>query len=128
MLEALSIILAFQLLGEALSYSLNLPVPGPVIGLVALFASWPMLSRFQQPLDELSSSVLQHLGLLFVPAGVGVSLHLGLIAAWWAPLLLALVASLLATVFTVVWVFGWLARRHRGPGGGGDDAPPGSTA
>ncbi len=123
MLEALSIILAFQLLGEALSYSLHLPVPGPVIGLVALFACWPLLHRFHQPLDALSGSVLQHLGLLFVPAGVGVSLHLSLIAAWWAPLLLALVASLLATVFAVVLVFGWLARR----GGGRDGAQPGSS-
>jgi putative effector of murein hydrolase LrgA (UPF0299 family) len=111
MLEALSVVLALQLLGESLSHGLNLPIPGPVIGLFGLFMTWPLLTRLQGRLDELSTSVLSHLGLLFVPAGVGVSLHLSLIAAWWAPLLLALVGSLAATALVVVGVFGWLDRR-----------------
>jgi holin-like protein len=109
MLEALSVVLAFQLLGEALSYSLHLPIPGPVIGLVGLFVCWPALRRWHQVLEEFSTSVLSHLSLLFVPAGVGVSLHLGLIAAWWGPLVLALVVSLAASVMAMVWVFGALA-------------------
>jgi holin-like protein len=113
MLEALSVVLAFQLLGEALSFGLHLPVPGPVIGLVGLFISWPLLSRLHGRLDQWGHHVLSHLGLLFVPAGVGISLHLGLIAAWWAPLLLALVVSLAATVLVVVGAFGWLSRRER---------------
>jgi holin-like protein len=108
MLEALSIVLGFQLLGEALSHWLKLPVPGPVIGLFSLFMTWPLLARLHSELERVSTSVLSHLGLLFVPAGVGISLHLGLIAAWWAPLLLALVASLMATAAIVAWVFGWL--------------------
>ena len=113
MLEALSVVLAFQLLGEALSFGLHLPVPGPVIGLVGLFMTWPLLSRMHGRLDQWGHQVLSHLGLLFVPAGVGISLHLGLIAAWWAPLLLALVVSLAATVLAVVGAFGWLSRHDR---------------
>jgi holin-like protein len=110
MLEALSTLLAFQLLGEALSHALALPIPGPVIGLVALFFAWPHLRGLQQDLASVSSTVLGHLGLLFVPAGVGVMLHVGLIAAWWAPLLLALVLSTLVTVCVVALLFTRWAR------------------
>ena len=105
MLEALSILLAFQLLGEALSYGLKLPIPGPVIGLVALFWVWPRLPSLHKDLAEVSTTILGHLGLLFVPAGVGVMLHVGLIAVWWAPLLLALVVSTAVTVVCVAWFF-----------------------
>jgi holin-like protein len=105
MIEALSILLAFQLLGETLSYTLQLPIPGPVIGLVFLFLAWPRLPSFQTDLAEVSTTILGHLGLLFVPAGVGVMLHVGLIAVWWAPLLLALVLSTGVTVGCVAWLF-----------------------
>jgi holin-like protein len=111
MLEALSLLLAFQLLGEMLSYTLKLPIPGPVIGLIALFLLWPRLPSFQTDLAEVSTTILGHLGLLFVPAGVGVMLHVGLIAAWWAPLLLALVLSTAVTVVCVAWLFSRWSKR-----------------
>ncbi len=110
MIEAISLLLGFQLLGEAIAYGLKLPVPGPVIGMVGLFFAWPHLARWQQRLTTLSTGLLSHLGLLFIPAGVGVMLHLGLIAAWWAPLLLALVLSTVLAMATVVGVFS-LCRR-----------------
>lgn len=113
MLEGLAALLGFQLLGEVLSYGLHLPVPGPVIGLLALFIAWPRLPRLQQGLEQVTGTVLAHLGLLFVPAGVGVMLHVALIAAWWAPLLLALVLSTVLTMTAVVWIF---ARWGRGRG------------
>ena len=105
MIEAIAVLLAFQLLGETASYVLKLPVPGPVIGMVALFIAWPYLPRWQPRLAELATGLLSHLGLLFVPAGVGVMLHVGLIAAWWAPLLLALTLSTVVTMVSVVWLF-----------------------
>ena len=36
MLGALTILLVFQLVGEAISHGLGLPVPGPVIGFILL--------------------------------------------------------------------------------------------
>ena len=111
MLEALSTLLAFQLLGETIAHGLNLPVPGPVIGMAALFFAWPHLPRLQAALDRVAGALLSHLGLLFVPAGVGVMTHVGLIAAWWAPLLLALVLSTALTLACVAWVYGWLDRQ-----------------
>lgn len=105
MLEAFALLLTFQLAGEAISYLLGLPLPGPVIGMVALFACWPWLGRAREAVDHFGSTLLTHLGLLFVPAGVGVMLHLDLLAAWWWPLLLALVASTALTMALAVWLY-----------------------
>lgn len=105
MLEALTLLLLFQLLGEALAYLLALPLPGPVIGMLGLFLCWPLLGRWKERVEALGVGLLSHLGLLFVPAGVGVMLHLDLLAAWWAPLLLVLVASTALTMALTVWIF-----------------------
>ena len=40
MLGALTILLVFQLAGEAISHALELPVPGPVIGFLLLLGAW----------------------------------------------------------------------------------------
>lgn len=105
MLEAISLLLLFQLLGEALTHLFGLPLPGPVIGMAALFLAWPWLSRVHDGVERLATGLLSHLGLLFVPAGVGVMLHWGLLASWWGPLLLGLVSSTLLTMAVAAWVF-----------------------
>lgn len=117
MLEAFALLLSFQLFGEVLAWLLKLPLPGPVIGMVALFACWPWLGRLRAPVDHFGSALLGHLGLLFVPAGVGVMLHLDLLTAWWWQLLLALVASTALTMALAVWLYTRLValRRTRAP-------------
>jgi holin-like protein len=110
MLEALATLLAFQLLGEALAHVTGLPVPGPVLGMVGLFLAWPWIGRLHERLGTVADSLLSNFGLLFVPAGVGVMLHAGLIAAWWAPLLLAVVVSSAVTMLAAAWLFQRLRR------------------
>lgn len=76
MIAALATLLLFQLLGEALVRTLGLPVPGPVLGLALLLPvlAWrPTVLAMVRPTAQ---TLLQHLSLLFVPAGVGVMLHL----------------------------------------------------
>ena len=80
--------------------------------MVALFLAWPWLTRLHGALEKLSGELLAHLGLLFVPAGVGVMLHLGLLTAWWMPLLAALVISTSATMALSAWLFVRLRRRR----------------
>ena len=60
MLGSLTILLVFQLVGEALSLAFGLPVPGPVIGFVLLL--FALLLRHGVP-DELrttATGLLQH--------------------------------------------------------------------
>nr|WHW29555.1 putative CidA/LrgA family protein [uncultured bacterium] len=111
MLEALTLLLLFQLFGEMLVYVFALPLPGPVIGMVGLFFCWPYLGKLQAAVEQVGSSLLAHLGLLFVPAGVGVILHLDLLASWSGPLLLALLASTALTMAMTVWIFTRFGKR-----------------
>lgn len=75
MLHGLTLLLAYQLLGELLARLLGLPLPGPVIGLALLFASLIALGRVPEGLRSAADGLLRYLALLFVPAGVGIMAH-----------------------------------------------------
>ena len=72
MIAALTILLLFQLAGEVLVQLSGLPVPGPVIGMVLLFLALALRGSVSEDLRNTSQTLLSHLSLLFVPAGVGV--------------------------------------------------------
>ena len=94
----------------------GLPLPGPVIGMVLLFAFLVLRSRFntlQSELDDggipvelakVSDGLLSSLSLLFVPAGVGVMAHFSLLRNDWLPLSTAVVVSTLLTVVVTALV------------------------
>lgn len=98
MLAAITLLLLFQLAGEAIALFFVLPVPGPVIGMGLLFAALAWRSGASADLRSTAQTLLQHLSLLFVPAGVGVMLHLQRMADEWLPILVALVVSTLAAI------------------------------
>lgn len=104
MLQALTLLLLFQLLGETIALVFVLPVPGPVIGMGLLFAALLWRGGPSQPLRETAHGLLGHLSLLFVPAGVGVMLHADRISEEWLPILVALVASTLLALAVTAWV------------------------
>jgi holin-like protein len=99
-IAGLAALLACQLAGEALARALALPIPGPVIGMAVLFAALLARHRPDPPdqVAQVADGLLAQLGLLFVPAGVGVVLHLPLLAQDWAPLSLAILAGTLAAI------------------------------
>ena len=91
-LSGLAWLLLCQSAGEALTRLLQLRLPGPVIGLLILL----LLLRWQvvrQPVEAAADALLAHLSLLFVPVGVGVMTHIGLISQYGVRLLVALVLS-----------------------------------
>ncbi len=98
MLAALTQLLLFQLAGEAIVRTLDLPLPGPVLGMLFLFLALAWRGGPGEALQTTSQGLLQHLSLLFVPAGTGIVVHLDRVAAEWLPLLAALVASTAATL------------------------------
>ena len=73
MINTFSILLVYQLLGELLARALVLPVPDPVIGMALLFVTFLAWGSVSDELRTGSANLLQHLSLLFVPAGAGVS-------------------------------------------------------
>ena len=95
----LALLLACQLAGETVSRATNLPVPGPVLGLVLVFAGLLALRRVPEPLERTSRGLLDNLSLLFVPAGVGIVQHLDILRAQWLPIAAAILGSTLLTMW-----------------------------
>lgn len=110
MIEALAVLLLFQLAGEILARGLMLPVPGPVIGMLLLFGVLVLRQKAPEWLETTSTRLLSYLSLLFVPAGVGVLAHLNLLRTEWLPILLVLVGSTLLTMGTTAWILQRLVR------------------
>lgn len=104
MLSALTQLLLFQLAGEVIARGLDLPVPGPVLGMLFLFIALALRGGASSDLQATSQGLLQHLSLLFVPAGTGIVVHLHRVADEWLPLLVALLASTVATLVVTALV------------------------
>ena len=110
MLGALTLLLVFQLTGEVLAQLFALPIPGPVIGMALLFAALALRGGPSPELRDTAQNLLQHLSLLFVPAGVGVMLHFHRIGDEWLPLAASLVGSTVLTIAVTALVLRALSR------------------
>lgn len=98
MIAALTLLLVFQLIGEVLVRGLDLPIPGPVVGMGLLFVTLIIAKGPSHDLRNTSTGLLQHLSLLFVPAGTGVMLHFQRLADEWVPLLVAVAVSTVLSI------------------------------
>jgi len=98
MLAAITVLLVYQLVGEVIVQVAGLPVPGPVVGMLLLFVSLVLRGGATARLQDTAQTLLSHLSLLFVPAGVGVMLHFRRLEAEWLPISVALVASTVITI------------------------------
>jgi holin-like protein len=72
MVRAIMILLLCQLAGTVVQEGTGLPIPGPVMGLVLLLAILAWRGGPDEELRSTANGFLKYLGLLFVPAGVGV--------------------------------------------------------
>ena len=72
MLSAIALILAFQVVGEVISRSAGIPVPGPVIGMILMLLAFFVKDDLIGRIRPTGGVLLSNLSLLFVPAGVGV--------------------------------------------------------
>jgi len=86
-------LVALQMAGDALVRALGIPVPGPLVGMVALLGVLIGLGRVPAGLRASSAPLLRHLMLLFIPAVAGVMLHGGRVAAEWLPFIAACVVG-----------------------------------
>jgi holin-like protein len=85
-------------LGDVLSSTLHLPVPGAVLGMALVALVLRLLRRTPAGLERAADGLLQHLPLLFVPAGVGVVQFAAPLRAAWLPVVLTLFGGTLLTV------------------------------
>jgi len=98
---AFAILVGLQLVGEVLRQTLHLPLPGPLIGmflltvvLVARGSAGAAAERaVPPPLLTAANGLIANMGLLFVPAGVGIIAEFGVLRREWLAILAGLLVS-----------------------------------
>lgn len=121
MIGSIAVLLLMQLAGTLLVQATGVPFPGPVVGMLLLFA-WLLWRRgVPQPLARTTQPLLDNLALLFVPAGVGIIAHWRAAEGQLWALALVLVAAAAITLLATAWTLHWLMRRQAvGDAGAGD--------
>ena len=119
MIVSLGLLLLCQLLGEVLARALSLPLPGPIIGRMLMLCLLLLRDKVAAitpqelrdgTLETTSQSILAHLSLLFVPAGVGVVQRLDLFITHGAALVVALLLSTILALLAGLATFRLIAR------------------
>jgi len=105
-------ILLFQSIGELVSNFLLPTLPGPVIGLVLLVLWLVLRKRIHDDLALVADGFSQYLGLLFVPAAVGVVLFLPQLQANALAIISALIGSVILTIATSAFIARFLSKRE----------------
>jgi holin-like protein len=114
MLQQLALLMGFQLIGEAAVKGLGVPFPGPLCGMLLLLVYLQLRGGPSEQLNSVGTSLVDHLGLLFVPAGAAIVTYTALMAREGLPILTALVVSTTVAVL----IGGVVAQRlmqHRQP-------------
>ncbi len=105
-LQGIAWLLALQAAGELLARAFALPFPGPVIGLLLLLLALRS-PAVQGCVGAAADFLLAHLSLLFVPVGVGVMTHLGLLTVYGG----RVAAVIILSTWVGLWVTAWTLRR-----------------
>lgn len=111
MLKSLTTLLAFQALGELLSFALFPSIPGPVLGLIALLAFFFIRGGVPANIQSTADVFTANLGLLFVPAAVGVVVFWPVLAEFGLVILMTLLVSVVCTLVGTAFLLDKLAGR-----------------
>jgi holin-like protein len=99
-----------DLAGELVARGLGARLPGPVIGMLLLLGALNV-RVVREPVEAAANALLAHLSLLFVPVGVGVIVHLALLADYGWRLAVAVIVSTLLGMAATALVLARLWRR-----------------
>lgn len=111
MIPGLVQILLWQGVGELVSHFFLPILPGPVLGLIFLLIFLIIKGHVNTSLATVSDAFSQHLGVLFVPAAVGVILFLPQLKTHALAVVTALVLSVVLTIATTACILRFLAKK-----------------
>jgi putative effector of murein hydrolase LrgA (UPF0299 family) len=111
MLAYLTLIFCCQLAGELIVSALKAPLPGPVLGMAILFTGLVAKGSIPDDLGKVADGLLSNLSLMFVPAGTGIMLHVGLISRDLLPITASIAVSTVATIVVTALMMTWLSPR-----------------
>jgi putative effector of murein hydrolase LrgA (UPF0299 family) len=110
MVHGFALLLVFQLIGEVAVQALALPVPGPLVGMLLLFAALLARGGLPDALRDAANGLLQHLMLLFIPAVTGVMMYFDSIAREWLPFMAACIVGAAVTMVATALTLRWMLR------------------
>jgi holin-like protein len=113
LISGLTQILIFQGIGEVASKFLLPALPGPVIGLILLLTFLIAKGHVNESLGFVANGFSQNLGLLFVPAAVGVVMFLPQLKLHWFAIVCALTSSAVLTIAVTALVLRLVACKHQ---------------
>jgi len=109
------VLLLCQLAGTIIQQASGLPVPGPVLGLVMLLVYLIRTGGPSPHLRDTANGFLKNLGLLFVPAGVGVVTELKELRDNALAISMGIVVSTLLGLVVTGVLMNWLAKKNLEP-------------
>ena len=117
MIEGLVVLLTFQILGNICEVFFHLPVPGTVVGMFLLLIALICFDKLAQYVRPIALGLISYLAVLFVPAGVGIILHVDRIkseaVAIGVSLVLSTVLAIGVTSLVIKYSSRWLESRKK---------------
>lgn len=113
MLHSILVLIAFQLIGEFVQASFNLPVHGAICGMILLLIVLIIRRRVSQPLRLTANALFQYLPLILIPPSVGVMLQWQALIAQPVALFGVIVISTALGLGASAWLFQKLAGRQQ---------------
>ncbi|MGI9274101.1 MAG: CidA/LrgA family protein [Endozoicomonas sp.] len=111
MLSGIVTLLLFTVMGNTISTTLNLPVPGSVVGLILLVVWLVLKGEPSGELEKVSQFCIRYMAVLFIPAAVSVFFMTGLLAEQWLPLTLAVFVATPVTLVLTGLFMQWALKR-----------------
>ena len=81
--KELSLILLIYLIGEVLSNTLNLPIPGNILGMVLLLLCLCLKIIKLEWIETVSDFFMKNLAFFFIPASVGIIASFSVLKSTW---------------------------------------------
>lgn len=110
----LLIIFGFSFVGDTLSNSLHLPVPGSILGMIFLFLALQFKVLKFTDVDEVGSFLINNMTILFLPAGVGIMAKWSLISDFWWQIAVIVILALIVNVFVLGHLVQFIKVKYEG--------------
>ncbi|MGY0179810.1 CidA/LrgA family protein [Lactococcus garvieae] len=110
----LLIIFGFSFVGDTLSNSLHLPVPGSILGMIFLFLALQFKVLKFTDVDEVGSFLINNMTILFLPAGVGIMAKWSLVSDFWWQIAVIVLLALIVNVFVLGHLVQFIKVKYEG--------------
>ncbi len=111
MIDGFIVLFACLFAGNLISEFFALPVPGSIIGMLILFCGLLIRKGVSPSVEKVSMGLISVMGMLFVPAGVGISQYFDLLSREWPLIFFAGISTTLLSLAVTALLFQVLSKK-----------------